>query len=121
MLRGCFEVQGQEVCENRGPSTIPGWVLCGCSLGGDKGHKTYRLAHSSFFGRSSLDTSEPIWDLQDLYPIEPMVSIPISASGQVLEASKVPVDLDSMRRCLAEGHPIVFGLKLTQRRLGRSD
>lgn len=109
------------MCENRGPSTIPGWVLCGCSLGGDKGHKTYRLAHSSFFGRSSLDTSEPIWDLQDLYPIEPMVSIPISASGQVLEASKVPVDLDSMRRCLAEGHPIVFGLKLTQRRLGRSD
>lgn len=34
---------------------------------------------------------------------------------KVLEASKVPVDLDSMRRCLAEGHPIVFGLKLTQR------
>lgn len=34
---------------------------------------------------------------------------------KVLEASRIPVDLDSMRRCLAEGHPIVFGLKLTQR------
>ena len=35
--------------------------------------------------------------------------------GQVLEATRIPVDLDWMRRCLAEGHPIVFGLKLTQR------
>jgi len=28
---------------------------------------------------------------------------------------RIPVDKDSMRQCLAEGYPIVFGLKLTQR------
>lgn len=34
---------------------------------------------------------------------------------KVLEATRIPVDLDCMRECLAAGHPIVFGLKLTQR------
>lgn len=34
---------------------------------------------------------------------------------KVLEATRIPVDLDFMRQTLAEGHPIVFGLKLTQR------
>ncbi|CAK9005228.1 unnamed protein product [Durusdinium trenchii] len=32
---------------------------------------------------------------------------------KIAESKKVPVDLSSMRRCLAEGNPIVFGLKLT--------
>ncbi|CAE7332450.1 unnamed protein product [Symbiodinium natans] len=32
---------------------------------------------------------------------------------KVAESREVPVDLDAMRQCLAEGHPIVFGLKLT--------
>mmetsp|Transcript_19549 Transcript_19549/g.32816 ORF Transcript_19549/g.32816 Transcript_19549/m.32816 type:complete len:431 (-) Transcript_19549:104-1396(-) len=32
---------------------------------------------------------------------------------KIAESRKVPVDLSSMRQCLAEGHPIVFGLKLT--------
>lgn len=32
---------------------------------------------------------------------------------KIAESRKVPVDLNSMRQCLAEGHPIVFGLKLT--------
>lgn len=32
---------------------------------------------------------------------------------KVAESKQVPVDLDAMRECLAEGHPIVFGLKLT--------
>jgi len=33
---------------------------------------------------------------------------------KVTDAKKIPVDLDAMRGCLAEGYPIVFGLKLTQ-------
>ncbi len=33
---------------------------------------------------------------------------------KVSDAKKVPVELDAMRGCLAEGYPIVFGLKLTQ-------
>ncbi|CAJ1337198.1 unnamed protein product, partial [Effrenium voratum] len=32
---------------------------------------------------------------------------------KIADSKKVPVDLSSMRRCLAEGSPIVFGLKLT--------
>lgn len=32
---------------------------------------------------------------------------------KIADSQKIPVDLSSMRRCLAEGHPIVFGLKLT--------
>ncbi|CAJ1337231.1 unnamed protein product [Effrenium voratum] len=32
---------------------------------------------------------------------------------KISESRKVPVDLETMRKCLAEGHPIVFGLKLT--------
>mmetsp|Transcript_45921 Transcript_45921/g.71944 ORF Transcript_45921/g.71944 Transcript_45921/m.71944 type:complete len:350 (-) Transcript_45921:197-1246(-) len=34
---------------------------------------------------------------------------------KISEAVRVPCDLDAMRGCLAEGFPIVFGLKLTQR------
>ena len=34
---------------------------------------------------------------------------------KVSDAQRVPVDLDMMRQCLAEGHPIVFGLQLTER------
>ena len=34
---------------------------------------------------------------------------------RVAEAKKVPVNIDSMRQCLAEGHPIVFGLMLTSK------
>ena len=44
-----------------------------------------------------------------LYPATPSLFV------QVLEATRIPVDLDFMRQTLAEGHPIVFGLKLTQR------
>mmetsp|Transcript_16122 Transcript_16122/g.20062 ORF Transcript_16122/g.20062 Transcript_16122/m.20062 type:complete len:405 (-) Transcript_16122:81-1295(-) len=33
---------------------------------------------------------------------------------KVSEAMKVPVDVESMKQCLAEGFPIVFGLKLTE-------
>ncbi|CAE7556063.1 unnamed protein product [Symbiodinium natans] len=32
---------------------------------------------------------------------------------KVAESREIPVDLDAMKECLAEGHPIVFGLKLT--------
>jgi len=32
---------------------------------------------------------------------------------KISESKKVPVDLDAMRECLAEGMPIIFGLKLT--------
>lgn len=32
---------------------------------------------------------------------------------KIADSQKIPVDLSSMRCCLAEGHPIVFGLKLT--------
>ena len=42
-------------------------------------------------------------------------SMPLHPCVQVLEATRIPVDLDFMRQTLAEGHPIVFGLKLTQR------
>ena len=34
---------------------------------------------------------------------------------KVSEAVKIPVDVTAMKECLAEGYPIVFGLKLTQR------
>eukprot|EP00567_Pseudictyota_dubia_P014166 CAMPEP_0197437214 /NCGR_PEP_ID=MMETSP1175-20131217/4489_1 /TAXON_ID=1003142 /ORGANISM="Triceratium dubium, Strain CCMP147" /LENGTH=400 /DNA_ID=CAMNT_0042966675 /DNA_START=44 /DNA_END=1246 /DNA_ORIENTATION=- len=34
---------------------------------------------------------------------------------KVSEAVKIPVDVTSMKECLASGYPIVFGLKLTQR------
>jgi len=33
---------------------------------------------------------------------------------KISDSMRVPVDLDSMKACLAEGYPIVFGLKLTQ-------
>lgn len=34
---------------------------------------------------------------------------------RVVQAQKVPMDLDAMRGCLAEGNPIIFGLMLTGR------
>ncbi|CAL1172000.1 unnamed protein product [Cladocopium goreaui] len=44
-------------------------------------------------------------------PVEPCFNEALRY--KIAESEKVPVDLSSMRRCLAEGHPIVFGLKLT--------
>ena len=32
---------------------------------------------------------------------------------QVADARRVPMSLEGMRKCLADGYPIVFGLKLT--------
>lgn len=33
---------------------------------------------------------------------------------KISEAKEIPVTLTAMRACLAEGYPIIFGLKLTQ-------
>ena len=33
---------------------------------------------------------------------------------KISEAKEIPVDLNAMKHCLADGYPIVFGLKLTQ-------
>eukprot|EP00931_Biecheleriopsis_adriatica_P027223 TRINITY_DN16406_c0_g1_i4.p1 TRINITY_DN16406_c0_g1~~TRINITY_DN16406_c0_g1_i4.p1 ORF type:complete len:386 (+),score=70.81 TRINITY_DN16406_c0_g1_i4:48-1205(+) len=34
---------------------------------------------------------------------------------KISESREIPCDIGSMRQCLAEGHPIIFGLKLTAR------
>jgi len=34
---------------------------------------------------------------------------------KISEAKEIPCDLTAMRACIAEGFPIIFGLKLTQR------
>lgn len=42
-------------------------------------------------------------------------SIEQAMQYKISEAKEIPLDLVAMRACLAEGFPIIFGLKLTQR------
>jgi len=41
---------------------------------------------------------------------------------KISQAKEIPANVESMRACLAEGYPIIFGLKLTQKffKVGRS-
>eukprot|EP00438_Fugacium_kawagutii_P000572 Skav211986 [mRNA] locus=scaffold2069:51911:52765:+ [translate_table: standard] len=60
---------------------------------------------------------EPSWpyDLQKINEKPSDECFKEATNYRVLDSRRVPVDIDMMRRCLAEGHPIVFGLMLTEK------
>lgn len=68
-----------------------------------------------------LDSSWP-FDLRKINEIPPAPTFDEAMRYKISEAKEIPTNVVAMKACLAEGYPIIFGLKLTQKffRCGRS-
>eukprot|EP00604_Paraphysomonas_vestita_P003228 CAMPEP_0174821738 /NCGR_PEP_ID=MMETSP1107-20130205/9234_1 /TAXON_ID=36770 /ORGANISM="Paraphysomonas vestita, Strain GFlagA" /LENGTH=387 /DNA_ID=CAMNT_0016039073 /DNA_START=108 /DNA_END=1271 /DNA_ORIENTATION=+ len=68
-----------------------------------------------------LDSSWP-FDLRKINDIPPSQTFDEAMRYKISEAKEIPATVEAMRACLAEGYPIIFGLKLTEKffRCGRS-
>lgn len=55
------------------------------------------------------------FELDSINKKPPAESFVEAMQFKVSSAKKIPADVGSMRACLAEGYPIIFGLKLTQK------
>ena len=74
---------------------------------------TYGAAISAMrMAGACLESSWP-YDLAKLNEKPPDECFVEAAKYRVVECQRIPVDLECMREVRAEGHPIIFGLKLT--------
>lgn len=59
-----------------------------------------------------LDSSWP-FNLQKINEIPPAATFDEAMRYKISEAKEIPTTIEAMKACLAEGYPIIFGLKLT--------